>query len=376
MPRRTTNAARERAIDPREYLALIRGERHGPWAATLRGGLTLASGLYRCGSALRGAAYGSGILRPVRARVPVVSVGNLTTGGTGKTPLVIHLARELIARGARPAVLARGYGAPADGELNDELLLIREEVPGLLLFPGRDRAARAAEAVQAGADFLLLDDGFQHRRVARDLDLVLIDASDPWGPGGVLPRGLLREPPSALRRASLVLVTRAEMVTVERLEALEAQIRRAGHRGPVGRLFVAPRELRPLDRAVEPAPLTSLMRARVLAACAIGNPEAFRGTLLSLGARVQELLAWPDHAPLGPGEVALVEAKARRAGAERVVVTHKDAVKLRPHLEPTGERAPRPLPWWALTMDVRVEPAGVLAPILALAGGQEGAGNG
>lgn len=355
---------------------MIRGERHGPWAATLRGGLTLASGLYRCGSALRGAAYQSGILRAVRPRVPVISVGNLTTGGTGKTPLVIHLARALQQRGARVAVLARGYGAQRDGQLNDELLLIREEVPELLLFPGRDRAARAGEAVQAGATLLLLDDGFQHRKVARDLDLVLVDASDPWGPGGLLPRGLLREPRSALRRASLVLITRAELASPERLSALEAEVRGAGYHGAIGRLYVVPRELRALDRRADPAPLETLRRAKVLAACAIGNPEAFRGTLLSLGARVQELLAFPDHAPLGPGTVEAVEAQARRAGADRVIVTHKDAVKLRPHLEPGPDRPSRPVPWWALTMDVRADPEDVLAPVLALVSPPLGQGAG
>ena len=357
MPRRT----RSGAIDPRDYLALIRGERHGPWAATLRGTLAVASGLYRAGSALRGAAYSSGVLRAVRAGVPVISVGNLTAGGTGKTPLVIHLAQALSQRGAKVAVLARGYGAAREGDKNDELLLSEEEVPGLLVLPGRDRAARAAEAVAAGASVLILDDGFQHRRVARDLDVVLVDASDPWGPGGLLPRGLLREPRSALKRASLVLITRAELASPEALAALEAEIRAAGHQGPIGRLRLTPRDLAPLSPGGgAPEPVTALQRARVLAVCAIGNPEAFRRTLLGLGARVQELLAFPDHAPFGAAQVEQVEAQARRAGAERVVVTAKDAVKLRPLLGAAR------LPWSALRIDVRPEPADVLAPILGL----------
>lgn len=299
----------------------------------------------------------------MRAPVPVISVGNLTAGGTGKTPLVIHLARALLDRGARPAVLARGYGAARDGEPNDELLLAREEVPGLLLFPGRDRSARIAEAVGAGATLILLDDGFQHRRVARDFDLVLIDASDPWGPGGLLPRGLLREPRTALRRADLVLITRAEQVGADALAAIEAEVRAVGYAGPVGRIHVHPRDLLPIDRPGYPEPVESLRGARVLAACAIGNPEAFRATLLGLGARVQELVTFPDHAPLGPAEVAAVEAQARRADADRIVVTAKDAVKLRPHL--AGER---PIRWLSLRIDVRPEPADVLASVLTLPG--------
>ena len=135
------------------------------------------------------------------------------------------------------AVLARGYGAARDGELNDELRQVQDEVPDALLFPGRDRVARARLATDAGATLLLLDDGFQHRRLARDVDVVILDATEPWGApaGKLLPRGLLREPPLALRRADVVVFSRVELVGRAELGQLEGQVARHGFLGTVAR---------------------------------------------------------------------------------------------------------------------------------------------
>jgi len=295
--------------------------------------------------------------------LPTLSVGNLTAGGTGKTPLVIHLARALAARGERPGVLARGYGAPRDGELNDELRLVAAEVPEAVLAPGRDRVARAAEARDRGATFLLLDDGFQHRRLARHADVVLLDATEPWGPGAaLLPRGLLREPPGALRRADAVVLSRAEQAAPEALARLEAAVRALGFAGPVVRLLVAPRALRPLPEGPAGPPAALAGRA-VWAACGIGNPAAFRRTLADLGADVRGLSALDDHHAWTGADVERVTGAARAAGAGLVVVTTKDGVKLRAPLA----GAPPPLPWAELAVAAALDPEEATDTMIRLA---------
>ncbi|MCA8925488.1 MAG: tetraacyldisaccharide 4'-kinase, partial [Planctomycetes bacterium] len=210
-----------------DWLPLLRGERRGVGPALARALLAACAALYALVVRARNWAYARGLLRAHAAPLPVISVGNLTAGGTGKTPLVIALAQALLARGLRVAVLARGYGAARDGELNDELREIAERVPQALLVPGRDRVRSAERAALRGADVILLDDGFQHRRLRRDLDLVLVDCTDPWGPAGVLPRGLLREPRGGIRRADWVILTRAEQAP-ERVAPLEAEVRALG----------------------------------------------------------------------------------------------------------------------------------------------------
>src|SRR5205823_12595962 len=146
------------------------------------------------------------------AAVPVVSVGNLTAGGTGKTPCVEYVARVYRQWEVRVAVLSRGYGS--HGGLNDEALVLEENLPDVPHLQGADRAALAAAAVEElESEVLVLDDGFQHRRLARDLDLVLLDATNPWGHGYLLPRGLLRESPKGLKRDGVVMLTRCDQVS-------------------------------------------------------------------------------------------------------------------------------------------------------------------
>ncbi len=337
-------------------------------AALLRGGLSMAALGFRLGGAARTAAYEGGLLAAARATRPVISVGNLTAGGTGKTPLVIHLARALLARGERPAVLARGYGADRDGELNDELRLIAREVPGALLAPGRDRVARAQEATGRGASVLLLDDGFQHRRLHRDVDVVLLDATDPWGPGGLLPRGLLREPPAALARAHVVVLSRVEFLAASARARLEDEVRATGFQGPIVGMKIVPRALEPLppptatETARQAEPPGALGGQPVLAACGIGNPAAFGRTLEALGARVVRLEALPDHHGYTHGDVARLEAVADEVGAARVVVTAKDAVKLEALVSARATAR-----WSTLTVAAELEPTTATDEILTRA---------
>jgi tetraacyldisaccharide 4'-kinase len=192
------------------------------WLARRGGGVellrvpALAFGL---AAGLRRGLYDRGWLPQEHLDVPVVSVGNLSAGGTGKTPCVRWLAEACLARGRRPGIVSRGYAAPADGP-NEETRMLARALPDVLAIESVDRAAGGRALVERGADLVLLDDGFQHRRLQRELDVVLIDATRPWGlpaprPGAapvcaLLPRGLLREPPRALARADALVVTRCD----------------------------------------------------------------------------------------------------------------------------------------------------------------------
>src|SRR5262245_48447207 len=207
--------------------------------------LRLPSALFAGLSRLRAAGYERGWFARVGVPVPVVSVGNLTAGGTGKTPFAAFLAQRLAARGRRIGILSRGYGAPRDSAQreNDEARWFRAHLPEGELAQDPDRVRGAEALIERGVDVILLDDGFQHRRLARDLDLVLIDATRPWGlppPSGggapvqaCLPRGLMREPPRALARADALVLTRADQAAADALEALRPEPQRLGPGRPL-----------------------------------------------------------------------------------------------------------------------------------------------
>ena len=277
-------------------------------------GLSAASLALRAATRVRLALHGAGLLPTATLPVPVVSVGNLAAGGTGKTPLVEHCVRELRAMGVRPAVLARGYG-PKVGTtgLNDEGCVLAENLPGLVQAQDPDRVAAGRRVLAAGtADAFVLDDGFQHFRLARDLDVVAVDARDPFA-------GLQREGPGALRRAGAVVLTRASRIAKPGLDrALVA---------PGSVLAVTehePASVAWLDgRTEEP----SALRGRKFFLCAgIADPSSFRYTVESLGVIVTGSRWFADHRMEGDGAAA---AWAARAGAEGLLVTQKDAVKLR-----------------------------------------------
>ena len=241
-----------------------------------------------------------------RAAVPVICIGNLTTGGTGKTPATVWVAEFLKRSGRKPAVLLRGYGG-------DEGPLLGRLLPGTPVIEDADRVRGAACALAAGADVVVMDDGFQHRRLERDLDIVLVDATDPFGGGHLLPWGRLREPREALGRAGAVVITRADQVPTGVLEGIRQTVSRLAPEA-----VLAEAVHRPLVEEV-------LAGRKILAACGIGNPGAFRRTLEVLGAQVT-LRPLPDHHAWTEADVALVNAAAK--GMDTVMVTEKDWVKL------------------------------------------------
>jgi len=279
--------------------------------------------------ALRNAAYDRGWLATRAAGVPVVCVGNLTLGGTGKTPLVSWVVRRLAAQGARPAIVSRGYGAAA-GRRSDEAAELTLLLPGVRHVADRDRVAAATSAAAAGADVVVLDDGFQHRRLARDLDLVAIDATDPFGSGHVFPRGLLRERLSGLSRADAAILTRAGSFTPERRAEIRDRLSAAcGGRlpGVWAEASHAPVAVR--DQAGARHGIDWLDGRRVAAFAGIGNPPAFRKTLTSLGAEVVAFRPYADHHPYAPADLTDLAAWARAHDAA-LVTTLKDLVKLPP----------------------------------------------
>lgn len=310
--------------------------------------LTPFSLLYGATMRARAALYRSGALASERVGAPVISVGNITTGGTGKTPLVEWAARSLAREGRRVCILTRGYGRADEGrrvvvsdgerlladarEGGDEPRLLAEALVGAAsVVCDADRVAAARWALEhLGAEVFVLDDGFQHLRLARDLDMVTLDATMPWGGGHLLPRGRLREPPSALGRAGCVIITRADLA--RDLESLRAEVVRLSE----GRALVLTARTRTLRlRSVDGHPDAEEFEGtatgrRVGAFCALGNPEAFFAHLRKDGHELCYTRAFPDHHVFDESELDAVAREALSRGARAVLLTAKDAVKIQP----------------------------------------------
>lgn len=323
-------------MDPRLVDHLWHGRT--PSARLARLLLAPAGWLFGAASAARGALYDHALLASAEPVLPAVSIGNLTVGGTGKTPIAAEAARRLLARGARPAVVLRGYG-------DDEPLVHARLNPGVPVVVSPDRLAGVREARERGATVAILDDAFQHRRARRRADIVLLSA-DAWQRGRrrALPAGPWREPLTALRRASLALVTRkaAGQAAVEEVRAAVATI------APAVPLAVAALVSGPLRRldAPEELPVGALAGRRVVAVAGIGDPAAFIRQLEREGATLDPHI-FPDHHPYSVDDVTRITLAAARA--ELVVCTLKDAVKL-------AERWPRAAgPLWYVSQAVCFE---------------------
>jgi tetraacyldisaccharide 4'-kinase len=288
-------------------------------------------------SGLRTLLYDAGWVKGSTAPIPVVSVGNLTVGGTGKTPVSGWIARWLRDHGGHPAIVMRGYG-------DDEPAVHRVLNPDVEVVTSVDRFRGVEEASRRGADVAVLDDGFQHRQLRRDVDIVLVSA-DQW-PDEVhlLPAGPWREPLSALRRADLVVVTRKAAAGPD-VDRVHERLARVAPRVPRVSIHLEPDELVRIDGA-ERAPMASLRGERVVAVAAIGDPTAFVRQLEANASGVHPIL-FRDHHEFRPADVARVVAAAH--GSERVICTLKDAVKLR-NLWPRGGPA-----LWYVSQRVVVE---------------------
>ena len=283
---------------------------------------SVLAGAFGAGVRLRNRLYDSGTITPRLLSGPVVSVGNVSVGGAGKTPVALALAEELLRRGKQPALLSRGYGRRARHAVEvseqtpyslagDEPLLLKRRCPRLRVLVGPRRARLASQAVARGADVLLLDDGLQHHQLERDLDVVVMDASNPLGNGRLLPRGPLREPLEALRRVrrGLLWLTRCDLPRAPELPRLPLA-------GPVESAFV-PRDAR-------------LAGQSVFLFAGLAQPTSFEALVGGLEAKVAGTRWFRDHHRYSPADLRQLRREAAVAGADVLVTTEKDLMRLAP----------------------------------------------
>lgn len=319
--------------------------------------LSAFSMLYGATIRMRHALYRFHLLPQKRLACPVISVGNITLGGTGKTPAVIHIAEILQKKQRHPAVVSRGYGRRNENEIvvvsdgssvladaqtgGDEPVLIGSRLDRVPVVVGQKRYEAALEALRRfNTNVVVLDDGFQHIRLKRTCDIVLVDAGNPFGNGKLFPAGILREPMSALKRADAVLITKADGMNVEPLKNV---IRR----NTSARIFTSSQN--PLDLidccGSETKPLSALRGTKVLALSGIARPASFFSLLTSLGAVIVGKCTYPDHYDFKNSDLVEIFKKAADERTTMIVTTEKDAARLR-NLKPDGI--------WALRIELAV----------------------
>ncbi len=328
-------------MDPQTIHDIMSSRRRGALDTIARAGLSVAACPYASVMKLRRWAYGKSLLKSTAVDVPVICVGNITTGGTGKTPMVAWLVEHLKARGLTPAILTRGYKAV--GGISDEANLL-SKLTGVNVVVNPDRIAGARLAIDEGADVLVMDDGFQHRRLQRDMDIVLVDATNPFGFGHCLPRGLLREPLSALADASAIVITRADRVDAQAIEAIEKRIARFAPQAVICRAAHKAESF--IDSDGRAHSLDALAGEDVFAFCGIANPKPFFAGLVDLGVNLVGEVSLADHVQYTAELIGRLDSQARSSGAGAIVTTQKDATKL--------DAGKFELPIWTLSVRMQV----------------------
>lgn len=318
----------------REYLLeVISGRRSDFLAAIIRFGLSTLTPIYRLAVAIRNRRFDRAARNPssnlIRAiKVPVISIGNLTTGGTGKTPMVITICEILRREDWKVAIVSRGYGSQSKAKLNDEALELQDRLPDIPHLQSPDRFEAAQRAVdEFGSQIIVLDDGFQHRRLHRDLDIVLIDCTNPFGYDRLLPRGLLREPLSSLGRCHAIVLTRCELVSAEQRHQLLQEVSRWNDKAILAATQISPEGWLRSDGSRYS--LEHLGSQAVFVICGIGNPSSFLSTVERMGLQVAGHQFFADHHDYSRQDMSRVTQAAESAGAKAIVCTHKDLVKVR-----------------------------------------------
>ncbi|MGL4594519.1 MAG: tetraacyldisaccharide 4'-kinase [Thermoguttaceae bacterium] len=323
-------------MNAESFRLLVSGERRDFTSMATRGLLHLCEVPYFFATFLRNFCYDKGIIASESFSKPIISVGNVTLGGTGKSPLIAWLVRHFLANQNRPGLISRGY-KKNDSGVNDEFLELAfhfPEVPHLL---NRNRCEAARELIYRVAsesvDVILLDDAFQHRKIARDLDIVLIDAMNPFGFGHLFPRGMLRESLKCLNRADIILLSRADCVSEKERMFLRDKICTQFPCQIWGEVCHSPAFLVDI-KSREHFPIQSLQDKKIAAFCGIGNPGAFQKTLANAlqesGAEIVEMSIFPDHHLFSESEIVRIVDSAQKLGATQILCTMKDFVKLDP----------------------------------------------
>ena len=261
-------------------------------------------------------------IRKVKARV--ISIGNITWGGTGKTPLAIKLARELSERGKKVAVLTRGYG-------KDEVAELEKKLPNISVKVGRDRVRTARAAVKDGAQVLILDDGFQHLRLHRDLDIVNINATQPFGPGGLIPQGTLREPVEHLGRAHIFVLTKSDIGS-KNLHWIRQKLVSVKPHAVIFEAVHKPLQFMDFRRN-KFLPLTEIKGKKVATLSGIGDPFSFEKTVENLGAEIAFAARFDDHHRYTEADMMDFIRRCKELGLKETVTTEKDYYRLQPILK-------------------------------------------
>jgi tetraacyldisaccharide 4'-kinase len=341
----------------RDIEDVMYGRRSSPAVSSVLRPLSL---VYALIVMLRKGLFRVGMLHRKTVGLPVISVGNLTLGGTGKTPAVLHIARILQKQGRRPAVISRGYGRENESEVlvvsdgtrlladactgGDEPVLIASKLAGIPVVVGSDRSRAAALArKEFGIDSVILDDGFQHLRLRRDLDIVLLDGLDPFGNGRLFPAGILREPVSALGRADVIVIGNSDRIPAGDLESLRRKVANSS-RARVFSSRVQPADLVDIQNS-DVRSLSALRGTRVLALSGIARPAGFLAMLKALGADVREHFVFADHHRYERDDLAALFRKAADERVSMIVTTEKDSMRLR-RLKPEGI--------WALRIELEI----------------------
>ncbi len=313
-------------VNEKEFKEIIQGKQRSLVATLIRGLLYCFQPVYWLGwqwdqwRQLRNQA---------RVKAPVVSIGNITTGGTGKTPMVHFICQWFLDRKKTPVILSRGYSHAADSNApNDEWQELRLRLPGVVHLQNRNRVAIARAAVEEHEpDVLVLDDGFQHRRLARDVDVVLIDVTNPFGHGHLLPRGLLREPLRQLSLADTLILTRCEQVNESELKRIESELRLFNAEAPIFRSKFEPSGL--VDLKSGKLPLDFLRGKSVFAFAGIGNPENFFESLRQMDLLLSTTKSFPDHHEYSSDDFSGESLEPAALSADVWICTLKDLVKVK-----------------------------------------------
>jgi len=301
-------------------LTLMKDERAGVCGTIVKGVLRIVSWGYLAAVKIIDWAYGKGIKCKHKVDVPVVSIGNLTLGGTGKTPFAIFLADYFHSIGKKPAVLTRGYG-------QDESVLLKNETPLVSVYVGGDRVLSARRAVSEGRDLLILDDGFQHRRIERDLNILMIDGVNFFGNGFMFPRGVLREPTSAIERADMFVLTKVDSASRERIEEIHAFLAKCAPGKTVVDARHKPSFLTDVTGAAYG--LSFLNGKRISVVSGIGDPDYFAFLLKEEGAEIVVRHDYIDHHEYKQRDVNEIYLASVSKKTENIIMTAKDYVKIK-----------------------------------------------
>jgi tetraacyldisaccharide 4'-kinase len=320
------------------YYNLVSGHSKGWIAAVLRAVLSILATIYSLIIRLRNLLYNQRVFKIHHNETPVISIGNITLGGTGKTPLVIWLCNYLHKQNLSCAILTRGYKTQTKTKtsnnttintITDEPAVLSENCRHVEVIVDPDRVAGAAKAIEEfGAKVLIMDDGFQHRRLARDLDIVTIDATQPFGYGKIFPAGLLREPPTSLGRADAVVITRCDQISEPELGKIKNKLLTINPKLLIAQSIHAAANIISTDNSE--TSVEQLNGSKIFAFCGIGNPNSFITTIEALGAEITGSKIYNDHHQYTQSNLVDIYTQAGLAGAEFILTTQKDWTKIKP----------------------------------------------